>query len=110
MKEQQSMPDEQRPAAPWLTINSFDELIKHEKSILDRIEKTPNGANLFMVHPFLLLADIGVQVSEQAKSEILKANPNISGLSRTPYDALKRSTAKQNVNFRLRGLFQRRVQ
>ena len=104
------MPDEQRPAAPWLTINSFDELIKNEKSILERIEKTPNGANLFMVNPFLLLADIGVQVSEQAQSEILKANPNISGLSRTPYAALKRSTARQNVNFRLKGLFQRRAQ
>jgi hypothetical protein len=94
---------------PSLTINSFDELITNEEQILVRIEKTPNGANLFMIHPFLLLADVGVQLSEQAQAEILEINPQISGLSRTPYDALKRSDAKQNVNYRLKGLFQRRA-
>lgn len=94
---------------PWLTINSFDELVKNESQILDRIANTPNGGNLFMIHPFLLLADIGVRLTEKAEAEILKMNPQISGLSRTPYEALKRGDAKQNVNYQLRGLFQRRV-
>lgn len=51
------MPQENSQAVvSWLPINSFDELIEHEKRILDRIESTPNGAILFMIHPFLLLA------------------------------------------------------
>jgi len=56
------------PGVAWLKIDSFDDLIKHEKEIIDQIEKTPNGPNLFMIHPFLLLAEIGVQLRAAAKT------------------------------------------
>jgi hypothetical protein len=107
MSTQERTEGDHATSAAWLTINSFDDLVKHEKQIIDRIEKTLNGPNLFMIHPFLLLADIGVHLSAQSKNEILEFSPQISGLSHTPYDALKRSGAKQNVGYRLKGLFRR---
>jgi hypothetical protein len=93
----------------WLKINSFDELMKHEHEIVARIERTPNGGQLFLIHPFLLLQDIGVELSETAKQEILHHEPHITGLSAVPYHALKNSTAKQTIQFHLHGLFERRV-
>lgn len=92
----------------WLKINSFDELIHHEKQILERIANTPNSGNLFMAHPFMLLADIGVDISDRAQEEIVRHEPHLSALSATPYDVLKMSKEKQKVRFHLHGLFQRR--
>jgi hypothetical protein len=94
---------------PWLKINSFDELMKHEAEIVARIERTPNGGQLFLIHPFMLLQDIGVELSEAAQKEILQHEPHITGLSAVPYHALKNSAAKQNIQFHLHGLFERRV-
>jgi hypothetical protein len=92
----------------WLKINSFDELIRHEAEILKRIATVPNGGNLFMAHPFMLLADIGVELSDQTKQEIMRVEPHLSTLSPEPYNALKRSMEEQTIRFHLRGLFRRR--
>ncbi len=94
----------------WLKINSFNQLIEHEKEILERIANTPNGGNLFMIHPFMLLADIGVELSEQACAEIMKHETHLSGLSAVPYNALKASKEEQRVRFHVKGLFERREQ
>lgn len=94
----------------WLKINSFDELIQHEPEILERIADTPNGGNLFMAHPFMLLADIGVELSDQAREEIKRHEPYLSALSATPYNALKISKEEQRIRFHVHGLFQRRSQ
>jgi hypothetical protein len=93
---------------PWLKVDSFDELMKHEKEILARIENLPNGGQLFLIHPFLLLQDIGVLLSERAEQEIRQHEPRLTGLSAVPYQALKNSKEKQNISFHLRGLFERR--
>jgi hypothetical protein len=81
--------------------------MQNEKEVLDRIARYPNGGNLFMIHPFLLLADVAVELSDAAKQGILKAQPEISGLSRVPYDALKSADGKQKVRFHVKGLFRR---
>jgi hypothetical protein len=94
---------------PWLQVKTLDELLKNEKEIIARIERMPNGGQLFMIHPFLLLKDIGVEVSDAAQKEILKSEPRLTGLSTVPYTALKNSKEKQNVRFHLRGLFARRA-
>ena len=52
-----------------LEIESYAELLRHEREILDRIEKTPNGGNLFVAHPFRVLADVGVVLSESLEKE-----------------------------------------
>ena len=92
----------------WLKVNSFDELMQHEKEILDRIAHTQNGANLFMAHPLMLLADIGVQLSEDAKKEIISREPHFASLSEVPYKALKASAEQPSIRFYLHGLFERR--
>ncbi len=92
----------------WLRVNSFDELMEHEADIIAHIERTPNGGQLFLIHPFLLLKDIGVTLSAQAEQEIRKHEPHLTGLSSIPYEALKKSKENQQVRFHLRGLFQRR--
>jgi hypothetical protein len=91
----------------WLKIDSLAELTQHADEVLERIALIPNGGNLFMIHPFLLLADLGVQLSEQAKAEIIREHPALSALSPTPYHALKENRHPQKLKFRLRGLFER---
>jgi hypothetical protein len=96
------------PTAPRLPISSYAELVQNEREILRRIEALPNGGNLFMIHPFLLLADVGVELSERARTEILRAEPRLAGLSAVPYRALRASRSPQTYQIRLRGLFERR--
>jgi hypothetical protein len=95
---------------PWLKVDSLEELLKHEAEIVKRIEQIPNGGNLFLIHPFMLLADAGVELSENAKKQIISHEPHLSGLSAVPYHALKASKAKQNFRVHLRGLFERKAQ
>ena len=98
----------EKASKPWLKVNSFAELMEHEKEIVARIEQTNNGGQLFLVHPFMLLKDIGVELSESATQEILKREPHLSGLSAVPYRALKSTKEKQHVRFHVHGLFERR--
>ena len=107
MTDLSSSPKKQR-GKPWLQVNSFDELMKHEKEIVERIDRTPNGAHLFLIHPFMLLQDIGVELSSSAEKEIIQQEPHITGLSAVPYEALKNSKEQQNIHFHLHGLFERK--
>lgn len=90
-----------------IKIGSFKELMENEKEIVRRIGVTPNGGNLFMIHPLMLLRDVGVDLSDGALKEILQREPHLSGLSETPYRALKASREKQQVRFHVHGLFRR---
>lgn len=106
-----SSPDKKKHGEmPWLKVNSLDELMKHEKEIVKCIERTPNGGQLFLIHPFLLLQDIGVELSECAEEEIRRHEPHVTGLSAVPYEALKNSEVEQHVRFHVHGLFKRREQ
>ena len=94
---------------PWLKVDSLDELLQHEKEIVKRIEAMPNGGNLFLTHPFMLFDDLGIELSEKTKAEIIRLEPHLTGLSETPYKALKDSKAKQNFRVHLTGLFERKA-
>ena len=61
-----------------------------------------------MAHPFLLLADIGVQIGESLRAELVQQDRYLRGLSEAPYFAVKASGATQRVRYHLRGLFQKR--
>jgi hypothetical protein len=104
---------DQEPSAPAdslrLAVNSFDQLMDHEQEIVERIATMPNGGHLFMIHPFRLLQDIGVTLSEQARAEIIGRFPELSTLSLTPYNNLKRTRDPQPTQYHLRGLFPRRA-
>src|SRR5262249_56278014 len=89
------------PAYERLVIDSFADLITHEPQILRRIGDVPNGGHLFLVHPFLLLEEVGVDLSDAARREILDREPQLRSLSPVPYRALLRRNAP-HPNFHLR--------
>ena len=91
----------------WLQIDSFDDLLAHEEEIVARINEMRNGGNLFLANPFMLLADIGVELSENVIEEIIDLEPSLSALSAKPYESLKRSRVTQNMQVELTGLFRR---
>lgn len=91
----------------WLQIDSFDDLLAHEEEIVAHINEMRNGGNLFLANPFMLLAEIGVELSEDVKAEIIELEPCLSALSAKPYQSLKRSRVTQNMQVELTGLFRR---
>jgi hypothetical protein len=92
---------------PRLSITTFDEFAQHEGEILKRINALSNGPKLFLVHPFALLEDLGVELSEQTKQEIIVMEPRLRTLSLLPYKALKASGARSPSRARLQGLFKK---
>lgn len=92
----------------WLQIDSFDDLMSHEEEIVARIAEIRNGGNLFLANPFMLLEEIGVDLSENVKAELVALEPSLSALSPTPYESLKRSRVTQNMQVEVKGLFRRR--
>src|SRR5690242_20297519 len=92
----------------WLKVDSFETLLRHEPEIVAHIARVRNGGNLFMAHPFRLLAQIGVQLSEETKTEILAREPHLAALSDVPYDAILTSEERMSVRYHVRGLFARR--
>ncbi len=93
----------------WLTIDTFEDLLTHERDIVERISATVNGGNLFMANPFMLLADIGVEISEPVRQQILRHESTLSAVSATAYNAIKENRGKQNPNIHIHGLFPRRA-
>ena len=92
--------------APWCRIESFDDLARHQAAILERIEQLPHGGNLFLLHPFLLLEELGVALGEDFKRGLVARQPALATLSEQPYRALRVSgRTPQAVQVRLRGLF-----
>ena len=90
-----------------LEIHNFEELLEHEREIVDRINAWPKGGNLFMAHPFLLFEEIGVHLSERAIEEVRMREPYLATLSPRTYQAIKESDVEQPIRFRLSGLFRR---
>ena len=77
-----------------LTIETFEELLKHEQTLVERINAMPKGGNLFMAHPFLLLEELGIRLSDDLVAEIIEVEPTLAALSPTPYYALKEINAR----------------
>jgi hypothetical protein len=90
-----------------LTLDSYEEFLASEQEILERIASIPNGGQLYLLHPFLLLADVGIKLTDRAKSEILREHEGLSSVSPTPYQALMGSQQTQSTRFRIRSLSRR---
>jgi len=70
----------EKPATEEIVIESHQALLERQDEIVERINRTPNGGQLFMVEPFRLLADVGVSVTPAARDEIVRIRrPGTSG-------------------------------
>jgi hypothetical protein len=96
-----------RGVSPVLQINSLNDLFGHEKEILRRIDETVNGPNLFVIDPLRMLADVGVELSKEARQALLHHEPSLAYSSVTAYEALKKTKEPQRVRFHLKGLFRK---
>jgi hypothetical protein len=88
-------------------VDSFAELIELEQQILERIAEVPNGGYLFLLHPLMLLEQIGVVLSDDARTELLQREPELANLSPLPYVALRDCQEPQTLHCHLSGLFGR---
>jgi hypothetical protein len=84
-----------------LEINSVDELFRRQQEILARIERVPNGGNLFVVHPLQMLADVGVQLSQAAREELLRSSPQLAAASPAAYQVARSGSTNQKVRVHL---------
>ncbi len=92
-----------------ITIRTYDELLTREQELLVRIRALPNGGQLYLVHPLMLFADIGAELTPDVQAEFLAQHGMpASGWSEEPYRALRESICKQSSRVVLRGLFRRR--
>jgi hypothetical protein len=85
-----------------LRIESIEELFKHQEEILARIERVPNGGNLFVIHPLKMLADVSVQLSAAVREELLRRSPQLAAASSVAYEAVRSGDEDQKVRIRLR--------
>ena len=92
------------PITP-VQFESLVELREHEREILERFSRIPNGNRLFLLNPLRALADVGVTLSDSATADLLRLHPNLTSLSNTSYDALNATTIDQPGTVRLKGLF-----
>jgi hypothetical protein len=96
----------EKPSTEEILIESYASLLDRQDEIVERINRTPNGGQRFMVEPFRLLADVGVTVTPAARDDIVRVHPGLSGVSKTPYEALKGSRERQRLRYRIRRLDQ----
>ncbi len=100
--------DSRCPSAEvWMKIDTVESLNRNQAAILARVAETPNGGWLFTIHPFQLLADIGVQVNEDVREEIIARNPHLSTPSANAYQAIRLRPGQSPITIRLNGLFER---
>jgi hypothetical protein len=91
---------------PPLSINTTQDLQKHEEEILRRISAIPSGGELFMLNPLLLLADLQVEMGAELKTQIVAKIPELANLPSAPYTTLKASNSRRPwLRIRVSGLF-----
>jgi hypothetical protein len=88
-------------------IESLEDLEQHEAEIVRRINELPRGGSLFLAHPFQLLADLGVELSEEVRDRLIRDEPALGTPSTMAYQALRSTGAEQEVEVVLRRLFHR---
>lgn len=89
-------------------INSFEELMRYEKEVIEIISRTRNGGNLFMAHPILFLKEVaGLNLTERAIRELISREPVLGLLPEDAFRAIKGSLQEQDIKFEIRGLFKK---
>jgi hypothetical protein len=90
-----------------IAIRTYNELLKSEQELLERIRLLPNGGQLYLIHPLLMFADVGAELSPDVQEEFAVRHGGSGGWSEEPYKALRGSASKQPTQVTLRGLFRR---
>lgn len=90
-----------------IPISTYEDLLEHEQALVERIEAVPNGGLLYLIHPVMLLAEVGAELSDELQDEFAARNGGDGGWSAEPYRALHGSTSEQPSQVTLRGLFRR---
>ncbi len=91
-----------------LKIETIEELMAKEKEIVERINKVPNGGNLFVAHPFMLFEDIDVVLDVQVREGLFQRIPLLGrGFKPHLYKAIKKNKGKEKVKIRVKGLFKK---
>ncbi len=91
-----------------MVIRSLEELRRHESELLDRINSVHNGGARFLAHPLRMLGDLGIELSPEARLQIIELEPMVSTGSDIAYEALLRAEGEPSVRVRLtEGLFRR---
>lgn len=89
------------------TIRTYEDLLKSEPELLKSINAIPNGGQLYLIHPLMLFAEIGIELSSEVQSEFAAQHGGAGSWSEGPYKALRRSTSEQPSQVTLRGLFRK---
>jgi hypothetical protein len=90
-----------------IQITSLEQLHAHEPEILERIAAMPNGGQLFLTNPFMLLDELGVELDDGVRAQIVELHPEIGSATETAYRALRRTASDQHVKVVLEGLFRK---
>lgn len=90
-----------------IEVESVADLETREREIVERINHFPNGGQLFLIHPFLTFAEVGVVLGRPAREALLAREPKLSALSPVPFHALLTSKSEQSVRVNIHGLFRR---
>ena len=93
-----------------IVIDSYDALLASESELMARIAEIPNGGMLYLLHPLLLLAEVGAQLKPEVEEEFAARHGGSGGWSEEPYRALRASQAEQSCEVLLRGLFRRETE
>jgi len=92
-------------ARPRLIIRSLEELLGHEGEIVERVNRRARGGQLFVLHPFMLLEDVGVSLTEEARRQVLAAAPGMDRVSVPRYQALRNATSPMALDITVKALF-----
>lgn len=90
-----------------ISINDWNDMIKHEDTILKRIKALPNGSNAFIANPLLCIAEVGVRLSEEFREELIGQHPTLAMKSAIIFRAILNNEMDNKININLRGLFRR---
>jgi hypothetical protein len=93
------------PVEPWMKLETMEQLIANEQQIIAKMDALPNGGLLFVLHPFLLLADIGVEISADLKQVLIQRIPTLRSLSESTYYAVRRTQEPQINTYHFKRLF-----
>lgn len=92
-------------ARPRLIIHSLEELLGNEREIVERVNRQARGGQLFVLHPFMLLEDVGVALTDEARRQVLAAAPAMDRVSVPRYQALRNAASPMALDITVKALF-----
>ena len=90
---------------PILEINGVAELVRWEPTILARIRTIPGGTVLYVMHPLLLLEDIGVRLAPDLVEMLRERYPNLDRRDEQHYQRFRERAAEEGIKIQVKHLF-----